>query len=556
MQFISIVKNNYINSTMKEIILGLSSLFIFNIAVISQQLPLTIAEKSDYKTTATYAEVMDFIKEVTKDAKEIGIEYFATTTYGKKLPLLIVADPLPATPEDLKNDDRVVVYIQANIHAGEVEGKEGSLMLLRDLLHTKYAEVLKDIVVLIVPILNADGNDQISKENRTRQNGPENGVGVRHNGQNLDMNRDGMKLETPEVNGVVQNILNRWDPAVMVDCHTTNGSYHEEPVTFSWIMNPNSDLTLKNFMRDEMMPEVQDRLQNVYKTNNCFYGNFVDNRNPEKGWIFGAAAPRYMTNYIGLRNRMAILNENYVYADYKSRVLGSYNLLKSILDYSAKNKKLIKSQVAEADQRTIKKGNNPDESTLFALKYKPTPTPNPVTIKSFIVETYVDENGRNRYRPTEKKKAVTVPYLADYVATKEVQIPYAYILAHPDKEVLQNLKSHGIMVEKLKKDLKVEVERYKIEEITARTRLNQGHYNTSLKGEFISETKQFAKGTYFVKTGQKLGNLVTYLLEPEADDGLLSWNYFDRYLAPQWGRSYFPYPVYKVMHKTSFPSSK
>jgi hypothetical protein len=540
---------------MKKYISTSLFLLISSFALFSQQLPLTVAEESNYKTTSTYAEVMDFIKDVNHDSKNIGIEYFATTTFGKKLPLLIIADPLPLSPADLKNDDRAIVYIQANIHSGEVEGKEGSLMLLRDLLHTKYSKILKDVVVLIVPILNADGNDQISKQNRTRQNGPENGVGVRHNGQHLDMNRDGMKLETPEVIGVVQNILNRWDPEVMVDCHTTNGSYHEEPVTFSWIMNPNSDLSLKNFMRDEMMPDIRDRLQDDYKTDNCFYGNFIDNRNPEKGWIFGAAAPRYMTNYIGLRNRLAILNENYVYADYKSRVLGAYNLLKSILDYSAKNKELIKAQVAEADQRTIERGNNPNEDTKFALDYKPTPTPENITIKSYVVEDYVDQNGRTRYRPTKTKKTVTVPYLADYVATKETNIPFAYILTQPDQKVLNNLKIHGINVERLEKGVELEVEGFEIKEIKGGARLNQGHYNTNLVGEFKIENKTFAKGTYIIKTGQKLGNLVAYLLEPETDDSLLSWNYFDKYLTPQWGRSYYPYPVYRLMKKIKLHTS-
>ena len=538
---------------MKRIILSITLLLALHFVANSQQLPKTIAEKSDYKTTSTYAEVMDFIKDIEASPAKMKIEYFATTTYGKKLPLLIIADPMPQSPAELKNDKRVVVYIQANIHAGEVEGKEGSLMLVRDLLYTKYANILKDVVVLITPILNADGNDQISKENRTNQNGPENGVGVRHNGQFLDMNRDAMKLETPEVNGVVQNILNRWDPSVMVDCHTTNGSYHEEPVTFGWIMNPNSDLELKNFMRDEMMPDIHERLQNDYKTDNCFYGNFIDNRNPEKGWIFDAASARYMTNYIGVRNRLAILNENYVHADYKSRVLGSYHLLKSILDYSAKNKNLIKTQVLSADNRTVEKGDNPDNNSLFATEYKPGPTPKDITIKSFAVEDYVDENGRTRYRPTETKKTVTVPYLAEYIATKEVNIPFAYILEHPDVKVLNNLKTHGIIVDQLSRDIKVEVEKYKIDEIKGSANLNQGHYNTLLKGEFISDNMDFSAGTYIVKTGQKLGNLVVYLLEPEADDGLLYWNYFDKYLAPQWGRNYFPYPVYKVMKKIQLP---
>ncbi|MBU1012295.1 MAG: M14 family metallopeptidase [Bacteroidetes bacterium] len=541
---------------MKKTIMSITLMLAISLSLISQQLPLTVAEKSDYKSTSTYAEVIAFIKDLNASPSQMKIEYFATTTYGKELPLLIIADPMPQGPADLKNDNRVVVYIQANIHAGEVEGKEGSLMLVRDLLNTKYASILKDVVVLVVPILNADGNDQISKANRTNQNGPENGVGVRHNGQYLDMNRDAMKLETPELNGVVQNILNRWDPSVMVDCHTTNGSYYEEPVTFGWVMSPNGDLKIRNFMRDVMMPDVQNRLKNDYKTDNCFYGNFIDNRNPDKGWIFDAASARYMTNYIGVRSRMAILNENYVHADYKARVLGSYNLLKSILDYSAKNKTLINKQISDADERTIAKGNNPDKDSKFAIEYKPTPTPKDVTIKSYTVEEYKDENGRTRYRPTDIKKTVTVPYLAEYIATKEVNTPYAYVLLHPDVKVLNNLKAHGIKVEKLNKTTKLEVERFKINEIIGGPNLNQGHYNTLLKGEFVTDNLDFEAGTYIVRTGQKLGNLVAYLLEPESDDGLLYWNYFDKYLAPQWGRNYFPYPVFKVMKKTELPTIK
>ena len=533
---------------MKTLIINCLLFSFFNLALWGQQLPLTVAEKSGYKSTSTYSEVMDFIKEVTTRESAAAVEYLASTAFGKKLPLVIVADPMPGNPEELKNDNRVVVYIQANIHAGEVEGKEASLMLLRDLLHTKYSRILKDAVVLITPILNADGNDWISTENRPRQNGPENGVGTRHNGQNLDLNRDSMKLESPEIRGVVQNILNRWDPAVFVDCHTTNGSYHEEPVTFSWSINPNSDAVLRHFMRDEMMPDIQERLLKTYQTENCFYGNFVDNMKPEKGWIFHAASPRYITNYIGLRNRLAILNENYVYADYKSRVLGAYHLLKSILDYSAENRDLIKAAVGAADLRTIEKGNNPAGHKI-ALDYMPAPTPQKVTIKSFVVEEYTDQNGRNRYRPTDQKRTVTVPYLADYVATSETDLPFAYILSHPDEGVLENLNMHGIIIEKLREKTDLEVEQFKINKIIGEAMLNQGHRNTSIEGEFETVKKSFPKGTFFVRTGQALGNLAAYLLEPETDDGLLKWNFFDKYLAPQWGGDYHPYPVYKLMKK-------
>ncbi len=224
------------------------------------RISLTTAEKSEYQSTSTYSEVMLFINELTSSHENIHLETLATSTEGRDIPLLVIADPLPASYTELDGDDRIVVYLQANIHAGEVEGKEATQMLMRDLLKEKPKDIFDNLIILVCPILNPDGNEKFSTKNRTNQAGPENGVGVRHNGQFLDLNRDALKLETPEIRGVVTNIFNRWDPAITVDCHTTNGSYHEEPVTFTWMMNPNGDRKLINYMRDEMMPEVHQNI--------------------------------------------------------------------------------------------------------------------------------------------------------------------------------------------------------------------------------------------------------------------------------------------------------
>ncbi len=179
---------------------------------------------------------------------------------GRNVPLLIIGKPLPKSQTQLFNDDRIVIYIQANIHAGEVEGKEAALMFARDLLAEKNPKILDDVILLICPNFNPDGNEKISPQNRTYQAGPVNGVGVRHNGQMLDLNRDGMKAESPEVRGLLENVFKAWDPAVFMDCHTTNGSYHIEPVTFTWMVNPNGDNSLIKYMRTKMIPEMSDTL--------------------------------------------------------------------------------------------------------------------------------------------------------------------------------------------------------------------------------------------------------------------------------------------------------
>ena len=532
------------------------ALLTFAIGLFGQTEMQTIAEKSNYESTSLYSDVISFVNYLKKSSKYIRVETIATTTEGREIPVLIVGNPLPKNPKDLINDKRVKVYIQANIHSGEVEGKEATLMYLRDLLKQKNPEILKDVVLFVVPDLNADGNEKISKKNRTNQNGPINGVGVRYNGQMFDLNRDAMKLESPEMRGVISNILCKWDPDIVLDCHTTNGSYHVEPVTFTWIMNPNCDRTLINYMRDKMMPEMSGTLLNKYKTENCFYGEFIDMGDYDKGWISYAAEPRYLSNYIGVRNRLGILNENYVYADFKSRVLGCYNLINSLMDYASSHTSEIKDIIKDVDARTIARGLNPSALDSFAITYEGRPTPNNVTIKTYEADRVESDNEWERYKKSDRRRDVTVQYIADYYATKNVKFPFTYIISIPDPDIIRVLKTHGIIVERLNQTYSLDVEKFIIDEIKPTQRLNQGHYTETFKGKFEKETKEFPKGTYIVRTSQKLGYLVAYLLEPQSDDGLMLWNYFDKYLVPQWSRNNNPYPVYKVINSIEIKSTK
>ena len=539
---------------MKKINTFLIVFLIVNSAIFGQEELMTTAESSNYQSTSTYEEVMVFVDELQKQSPFVKLETIATSTEGRNVPLLIIANPLPENYQSLKNDDRIVVYLQGNIHAGEVEGKEALQMLARDLLKNLDSEILKNVIVLINPILNPDGNEKFSTKNRTNQNGPAS-VGVRYNGQMLDLNRDAMKLETPEIKGVIQNVLNKWDPAISVDCHTTNGSYHEEPTTFVWQMNPNGDRSLINYMRDKMMPNVHRTLWDKYDVENIFYGEFIDRMDYSKGWISYAAEPRYLVNYIGVRNRLAILNENYVYADFKTRVNASYHLLLTILEYASANKKEIKRLITKADKETIARGIKPTVADSFAIKYKGQPTPEKITIKAIEADTIPGVKGYWRYKQSDRKVTVTIPYVADYFATESIRLPYAYILSVQDAQLIDLLKTHGIEMEQLSEPTKLEVERFKISELTASKRLNQGHYTNKIKGEFVVEEKEFPEGTYVIRTAQKLGWLTAYLLEPQADDGLLVWNYFDRYLTPQWGYGFYPYPVYRLIDENTFPEN-
>jgi hypothetical protein len=532
----------------KKIPLLFTAILLASQGLMGQVSLKTRAELSDYQSTSEYKDVIAYIEQLKSMSPDIRVEKIATSAEGRDIPLLIIGRPVPASPEKLANDPRIVVYVQANIHAGEVEGKEAALAFARDLLADKKSHLLDHVILLICPIYNPDGNEKISTSNRSDQNGPVNGVGVRYNGLMLDLNRDAMKAESPEMRGLLANVFNKWDPYIFMDCHTTDGSFHVEPVTFTWMANPNTDNTLISYLRDSMMPEMSVRLLSKYKVENCFYGEFEDMLNPEKGWVMDASEPRYLVNYYGLRNRLGILNENYIYADFKSRVLGCYSLIRSLVDYADAHYAEIKKLVSDADRKVISRSLNQASADSFAVEYKVMPAAKKVTIKTYEAEYASETDGWRRYRKTDRQKTVTVPYFIDYYPVRSVKLPFAYLLTVNDPEVVELLQRHGIMVDKLTEGLKTSSEKFDITDLHGSARLIQGHYMNTLKGKYSKAEIDFPAGTIVIRMAQPLANLAAYLLEPESNDGLLTWNFLDRYLVPQWGRGFNPYPVCRIMN--------
>jgi dipeptidyl-peptidase-4 len=303
-------------------------------------------------------------------------------------------------------------------------------------------------------------------------------------------------------------------------------------------------------MLEKMMPEMSKTLSGKYKIENCFYGEFFDMLDPQKGWVLDASEPRYMTNYYGIRNRLGILNENYVYADFKSRVMGCYWLIHSLLEYTSAHKSEIKDMLNDVDKRTVARGANPAVADSFAIEYKVRPSQVKVTIRTYEAELINETNGWKNYRRTEQQKDVTVPYFIDYYPTKNVRFPFAYLITTSDPAIMGLLHTHGVRMEKLSSDSKIEVQRFEISDLKGAPKLNQGHYTNTIDGKYINGNVDFPEGTIVVRTAQPLGNVAAYLLEPQSNDGLVFWNFLDRYLVPQWGTGYNPYPVYKVLNKT------
>ncbi|MCI0377540.1 MAG: M14 family metallopeptidase [Gemmataceae bacterium] len=474
------------------------------------QSPATVAEKSNYTATSKHEEVVDFCKQLAKASPLVRLGELGTSHEGRKLPVVVVADPPVATAKEAKKSGKLVVFALGGIHAGEVDGKEALLMLARDLALAKDRSLLKDLIIIIAPNFNADGGDKLGN-NRPHQAGPAQ-VGTRANAQGLDLNRDFVKAETPEVQALVR-FLNRWDPALVIDTHTTNGATHRYTITFDGPRHPALFAPLTKFIRDRLLPDVGRRLEKASGYKAYFYGNFAGN---PKQWETTLAQPRMGFHYLGFRNRIGILSESYVYAPYRDRVLATHGFVRACLEFAADNQEAIRKLLKEADDS----GRSPAPDARVALRHKLVPLPKPVTILGL-------EGGKTP--ATGKAKDFQIDYLGRTEATLSVTLPYAYLVPATFPGVVENLQRHGIEVEKLREDTRLDVEVYRVDGI-ARQKPFQKHALVNVQATPAKDNRTVKAGTYIVHTRQRLGRLAAFLLEPQSEDGLCTWNFFDNAL--------------------------
>ena len=495
----------------------------------------TRPERTDFRETSTYADVLAFIDSLKKGPAPFAVGSIGKTNEGRDIPYMILSRPVVSTPAEAKALHRPIVYVQGNIHAGEIEGKDAMLALVRDLLSgSQHASVLDSVVLIAVPIYNADGNERFASQsvNRTEQNGPEM-VGIRANAQGLDLNRDYMKAEAPETRGSLA-MFNAWDPDVFVDLHTTDGSYHGYNLTYAPSLNP-AAMFGGVYARDSLLPVLRARMLARRGGRTFDYGDFISDDTLSEGWVTFDSRPRFGTNYYGLRGRIAILSEAFSHDPLEMRIATTYHFVREILSLVAERAPSILALSARADEQQRSWGNSPDSVQLIPIRSELTSNPDTGDV---IAETLVKSDSaskepgvRRGYRRTGKYTTVRMPLFVRFTSTLERVPPSAYALPATDTTIANLLRMHGLVVEKLNNDWTGMVESFVVDSVTSAVRAFQGHHETRLKGTWTRQKQTIGAGAYIVRPAQPRGLLSVYLLEPESDDGLVDWNFFDSEVA-------------------------
>ncbi|HYX36211.1 MAG TPA: M14 family metallopeptidase [Oligoflexus sp.] len=528
----------------------------------SQMLPLTRAEATDYRETTRSAEVLTFIDELcaaTPLAKRLSL---GVSSQGQDIAAIVVSDGQCFTPELAVKQKKCIVMVEANIHAGEVEGKESLLALARDLTLTSLGRnILNRTCLVLVPNFNPDGNDLISPQNRKLdlsqlegQDGPETGVGIRYNGEGYNLNRDSMKQEAPETR-LMARFYQQWWPHLFIDCHTTDGSLHAFDLTFDTSRgNENLFAPVRTFART-MLERVSKSVDTKHGFSSFWYGNFVKEEDPSTGWHTYPALPRFGSHYRGLLGRLDVLLETYSYLPFAKRCEVITAWLLELFRFAALKRdpimKLMQVERKRLETRaqTFSAGlrmainhgvarQGVDQSLVFEYPAYAL-NGDSAKILSFDTQSLV----ARRY-PGKRQKTYKIPHMRGSVPTEEVSIPVGYLVP---SRLADRLTQHGINFTPVPTGASYKAERYRIlhrentfspDVATNVTKPGESEIPLSQKPQpkrfetvltVRAERCDFTVPEEFVwvPLAQRAGTLAVYLLEPHADDGFARWQFLD-----------------------------
>ncbi|MCJ7467631.1 MAG: M14 family metallopeptidase [Maribacter sp.] len=502
---------------------------------------LTPSERSDFETTPTYNETINWFEKLTAASPLLHMVSIGKSVEGREIYMIIASTEKNTTATSLKKSNKPLLLVQAGIHSGEIDGKDAGMMLLRDIAFGDKKTLLDKVNFLFIPILSVDAHENSSSYNRPNQRGPEN-MGWRTNAQNLNLNRDYAKLDTQEIRAVVQ-VMNEYDPSMYMDIHVTDGADYQYDITFGGVDLQGNSPGISKWLETIYKPEVDKDLSN----NGHIPGPLLNALNGidfSQGnvWILGG--PRYSDSYGNLRHMATLLIENHSLKPYKQRVLGTYILLESTLKLLAIEGQTLK-EIIKTDKAT--------RSASFPLAWKVPQMKEAIDYESIAQLQSADNDVtppdsllflgiKSRIQKSPITHADYITWLgqpetmkvADYKATEPIDFiirPKGYWVPAFCDEVIARLKLHGIEMVTIPEAREVKVEMYrienpKIENESHKAMPYEGHMQVSGNPKSEIRNEIFPSGSVYISTDQPLGDLAILLLEPNSKDSFFSWGFF------------------------------
>ncbi|MFL5344071.1 MAG: M14 family zinc carboxypeptidase [Hyalangium sp.] len=497
------------------------------LAVLLAQAPLTTtAERSNWTRTGRYAEVEALCRDFPKAFPgKVRCETFGTTPEGRPMLALVVSTDGTLTPAANAKKGRPVVFFQGGIHAGEIDGKDAGFWLLRDVLAGKALPgVLGQVTAVFVPVFNIDGHERFGPNNRPNQVGPEE-MGWRVTAQNLNLNRDYVKADAPEMVAML-TFLHAWNPLFYIDLHVTDGAKFEHDISLTLEPLRSGPEPLRA-QGAKLQEALVTGLQSEGYLPVTFYPSFIKEDDPASGFAEGVAPPRFSQTYWAVNGRFGMLVETHSWKPYAHRVKSTRNVLENSLKFVAANGAAMQAAVKAADaaaeagqvREATLTWDHTDKSHLidfrgYAYSFEPSPISNEKVV---------------RYDET-KPQVWKVPLFDEVRPKLTIPLPkggYLVPAAHA-AWMEAKLRAHGLRYQKLEKEVPAaEVEAFRSTEAKFSPQSYEGHQTLTVQGAWKRETQALPAGSLYVPVAQPGVALLAHLLEPMGPDSLVTWGFFN-----------------------------
>ncbi len=486
---------------------------------------LTEFERSGYARTPGYDETVDFCKRLAEVSDYAEYQSFGTSPQGRDIPLLIVDKDGAFDAESVRASGKLIIMIEACIHAGESDGKDAGLLLVRDLLINKRRiDLLDKVTILFIPIINVDGHE-IRRPNggRFNQNGPEY-AGWRCTAQNLNLNRDFLKADAPEMRDLLR-LFDLWDPRVFIDCHTTDGADYQYPLTYGLEIWGGVDKGVSAWERDVFLPYFEEKMaEDGYPVfTYVMFRNWFD---PRSGLRSGVSPPMLSQSYATMRNRIGFLIETHMLKSYKTRVFATYQALLRTMELVGDRPEELKTVLNKADEYAASAEFREKPFPIeWSREYDDSTTVEFLGIDYTIEKSELSGGEYPVYNgePT----TMNLVWFNDPKPEETALIPEAYVIPVELTDVIERLDFHGIDYTRLAAEVEIEVKSYKFENPDWSDEPYEGRFRLTAEQKEITETRVFPMGSAVVRTDQSISRIIAYLLEPQASGSLFNWGFFN-----------------------------
>jgi len=484
----------------------------------------TFYEKSGYMDSPPYDSTINFCKKMCDESDIMEYVSIGKSAGGYDIPMIIVSSEKKFTSGDAKKSGKLVILIEASIHAGEPDGKDAGMMLLRDMaIHKKHLNLLDNMIILFIPVMNPDGDLRYGPYNRINQNGPEN-MGWRTNSQNLNLNRDFLKAETPEMQSW-HKMFTQWLPDLFIDCHTTDGADYQYSLTYGLEIYGNMEDGLTKWQKDKYLPYAEKKMKE--SGHKIFpYIMFKEWHDPRSGLESWVGSPALSEGYTAIRNRIGILLETHMLKPYKTRVDATFEMIRHTLEFVNSDPNELKKINRTADDKckTAEFRKKP-----YVIEYETSVEKTQVPFEGFAYHMEIsDLTGGPWFKYSDTASTFMIDFYNKQVPVSYVTIPEAYIIPPAYSFIAERLKLQGVEIQYLSEEKNITVESYKFTEYEFDNRPYEGKMRlNNFKTNDIKETRTFPKGSAVIFTNQSTVLLILHALEPKGPSSFLRWGYFN-----------------------------